>query len=382
MIKYTDKKAYDKLIGQRIQLLFHQPFFAQVCMYLTLIEDPAIPTACTNGKYIKYNPTWINGMTKEAAQGLILHEVGHVILLHQFRKQGREHHRWNIACDHFINLWLLDAGFKLPEGGYHDEQYKGMSSEKIYDLLRDDPNMPKYMEIQLAGGIGDVEQATQEVDGKSVSEQENEIKEIIRQAAVSAKKAGKLPGSLARLIDETLEPQVDWRNELAAFVSIADKADYCFTRPSRRYSGGSVVMPSLYSQTIGQIYLFVDTSGSIGARELNVFGAELRGIAGQFGKPIEVLYVDHHLAGMQTVEPDETADLVPVGGGGTSFEPPFSYLRDEGIQPACAVYFTDGICDDYPDFDPTEQYPVLWVILGDNKNFSPPFGRVLHIAEL
>ncbi|MCK4653767.1 MAG: hypothetical protein KAU01_04920 [Candidatus Cloacimonetes bacterium] len=44
--------------------------------------------------------------------------------------------------------------------------------------------------------------------------------------------------------------------------------------------------------------------------------------------------------------------------------------------PSCAIYFTDGYCDSFPD---SLDYPVLW-ILTDKTNFKPPFGEVIRMG--
>ena len=42
----------------RSQLILVSPFFGTLALRLKPIPDESIPTACTNGEFIKYNPKW------------------------------------------------------------------------------------------------------------------------------------------------------------------------------------------------------------------------------------------------------------------------------------------------------------------------------------
>ena len=48
-----------RIIRARTHLLLDKPYYGFQLLQLDLIEDESIPTACTNGKYIKFNPKFI-----------------------------------------------------------------------------------------------------------------------------------------------------------------------------------------------------------------------------------------------------------------------------------------------------------------------------------
>ena len=48
-------QAYTKA---RAGLILDQPFFGTLSLRLTPIENPDVPTACTDGKVIMFNPKW------------------------------------------------------------------------------------------------------------------------------------------------------------------------------------------------------------------------------------------------------------------------------------------------------------------------------------
>ena len=67
----------------------------------------------------------------------------HCVLSHPLRCGERDPELWNVACDHAINLHLLDQGFILPDDGIHDKKYRDMTAEAIYNQLGDDDRPSK-----------------------------------------------------------------------------------------------------------------------------------------------------------------------------------------------------------------------------------------------
>jgi predicted metal-dependent peptidase len=71
-----------------------------------VIEDDSIPTACTNGKHLKYSPSWIGKLPSNVVKAIVLHEVAHVLFGHNLRRGDRDPRLWNIAADLAINSHL------------------------------------------------------------------------------------------------------------------------------------------------------------------------------------------------------------------------------------------------------------------------------------
>ena len=62
-----------------------------------------------------------------------------------------------------------------------------------------------------------------------------------------------------------------------------------------------------------------------------------------------------------------------MGGGGTSFVPPFEYLEKHKIHPDGLIYLTD-LEGPFPN---KPKYPVLWVSLV--KGNKAPFGKTIYL---
>ena len=126
---------------------------------------------------------------------------------------------------------------------------------------------------------------------------------------------------------------------------------------------------------MGDIVIAVDTSGSIGNKELEQFAGETNAIASEAQpESIRVIYCDAALQGVEEFGPSDPIQLSPRGGGGTDFVPPFRWVEENGIEPKCLVYLTDLCCDSFPE---APDYPVLWVT---ESGRAAPFGETVRIG--
>lgn len=369
------KTAADNIKKAKVKLILESPFFATLALKFNYIEDPVKSqgTAGVDNKNIYYDPTFINSLTMDEVTGLLAHEVFHPMMGHSTRRQGRHPKRWNYACDYSFNLILKDGGFKLPQGGCMDEQYRNMSAEEIYKILPEPPGGWDSVPY-LAGVVLDANAHTQ----GEIEEIEAEMKQALMQAVMAAKAQGKIPAGMERLVQEILKPKVNWREQLQRFLTQIANSDYSWAKPNRRYIHSGIYLPSLESIETGEIVLLVDTSGSIDNKLLSKFAGEMQGISNAFKIGFKIVYVDADVCGVQEFEADEDLVLDAKGGGGTDFKPGFEWIDDQGIEPACVVYFTDGYCSDFPK---APEYPTLWAVYGSIQKFEPPFGEVLMVEE-
>jgi predicted metal-dependent peptidase len=193
-------------------------------------------------------------------------------------------------------------------------------------------------------------------------------------AAQQAMQAGKFGGSLARLIDHLLQPQLPWRMILSRYLSMLARDDFSYMRPSRRE--GNAIYPSLRSAQVDLI-VAVDTSGSIKDQEISEFIDEIDAIKGQIRARITLLPCDASIieGAPWCYEPWEEFTLPEKmhGGGGTDFRPVFDWIDTQGINPELLVYFTDAE-GPFPLYPPP--YPVVWLIKGKEQ---VPWGERIQL---
>jgi len=363
-----------KLTKAKTTLVLDQPFFGFLLMSkLQFVKRDEIPTMATDGRKVYYNSAFVDSLPMKQLVGVLAHEVMHLALCHHTRRNAREMTKWNVACDFAINPLLKTSGFELPSGILDDPKFKDKYSEEIYSMLPPSMKFP-------SNGIGEVMDATNEAGGRASSAdralQEADWKVATAQAALIAKQRGKLPGDLERFIEEIMEPVVDWREKLKNFVMETLMADYSWSRPNRRFIWQNIYLPSTIREGMGEIVVWVDTSGSIDNEMLSKFAAEIRAIAHEC-KPsaLYVVYIDAAVARVDTFHPadGDEIEIRPAGGGGTDFAPGFEWVEKQGIKPVCGIYLTD-LCGSFPDEHPT--YPVLWVT--DSRQVAP-FGETVRV---
>jgi len=381
----------------RAGLIMDQPFFGTLSLKLKLSENNNMTsTMSTNGSEIVYNSGFAEQLPLDQLKGVFSHEVLHCVFDHTTRRGERDPEDWNRACDYAINPILLDAGFKLPDPLY-DPKYKGMTAEQIYPLIhkkkpsgkngkkgngkKGNGKNGKMSDPGKCGGVHDPtgSNGKKPMTPSEKKEQENDWKISAAQAAQQAKAVGSMPGELGRIIDELFETKVDWKAVLRNFIEKTAKNDYSWKFPNKRYMHLGMYLPSLFSEELGTIIIGIDTSGSVGNRELEQFASEITSILQDFPKlEVDVVYCDAQVAHTEkfTFE-DLPLTLTARGGGGTRFTPVFDWVKENDIHPKCLIYFSDMWCNDYPDEPP--EYPTLWARTEKNDSYTAPFGEMIDV---
>lgn len=365
----------------------------------TSVEDKPI-TAYTDGVNKRYGRAFLTAICKEDAEvnGLILHENLHIVLRHTL--YGRDmfmenKDRANRAADYVVNgiiMAIKDKKLvKLPEGGCYDPRFDNMNMRQVYNILKDeeggggggkgrpDPNGDP------SNGSGGGEYQFDEHDfnadmtDEELKDMDGRIDRAIREGAILA---GRLGVDLPRAITEMLEPHVDWRREFADFVSSTCKGkdEYTWRRFNRRMLPNDMYLPTVENETIGEIVVGIDTSGSIGQEQLNEFATELVSIAEAVQpESIRILWWDTKVHGEQlfTENYEQIGSLLkPLGGGGTRVSSVSEYINKKKIKAECVVVFTDGYLEN--DVVWNINSPTLWLVT-ENKGWIPPTGKVVFV---
>lgn len=355
----------DALTRARTQLILDHTFFGQLALRLPLVEKPSIPTAAVDGKHIYYNPEFMAKHSGPQLKTILAHEVMHCVFDHIGRRQDRNHRKWNQAGDYVINLALVDAGFEPVKEWLYNKAYVGMSSDEVYNLIPEDPD---------GDGPGDPLDDCMDGDQNDVETIATDWKIATIQAANAARAEGKLPASLARFVEELTTTKLDWRAMLRRFITETSKDDYSWTRPNRRFLNQGFYLPTLYSESMGEIVVGIDTSGSISQAMLNMFGGEIKAIV-QSTRPskVHVVYCDAEVNHVDEFGPNDDLVFELHGGGGTAFKPVFDYVDEKGIKPVCLVYLTD-LYGDATFAQP--EYPVMW---GCTTSQEAPWGETVPV---
>ena len=387
--------ARDKRIEKaQLKVLFQVPFFAPAVCKLPVVWDPAIPTACTDGKEIRWNGEWFDKLQDQEVVTVLCHEVMHCMQGHLWRMPASgDPQVWNEACDHAVNLSLKEFSNLVmakrladpfpfpPENICADPQYANTAEEVIYQKLSQKPR-GKGGKGGSGNGPGKGWKPFGDFGpGKGDAAQQKQIKtdweHTLIQCAELAKGRGDVPGEIQRLVGELLDPKVPWYEILRQWLREQASDDYNWMKPNKLYGESEFILPILESERVGPVVFATDTSGSIDNTMLKHFQSEKQACLDDM-KPSRLLdiYCDTKIQKVAEYRMGEQIALDAPGGGGTSFVPVFSHIAKLEETPKCLVYLTD-LDGTFPDKDPG--YPVLWIAYGGGD--KAPFGEVIQVNK-
>jgi predicted metal-dependent peptidase len=353
----------------------------------SIIEEKT--TAYTDGRNKKYSREFVSKLTDQELRGLIMHENLHVALKHipRFKKEFKaEPMLVNASADYVVNdiiMNLKDRSFcSLPSGGLYDAKYHNWSVREVYNDLKKQQeedkksgkSITKYDtldEHDFESAEGMSEEDTKELEGK--------IDRALREGGILA---GRMGSKMPRSIEDLLTPKVNWRDVLKEFISSSMRGadEYTWRRFNKRLMVNDLYMPSLENETVGELVVAIDTSGSIGSAEITEFASELVSICDVVTpSQVRVLWWDTEVHGEQIFTPSNYAHikelLKPQGGGGTEVSCVSRYINEKKIQAEATIVFTDGYLES--DIQWNIQSPTLWLVT-QARDFIPPVGKVIR----
>lgn len=396
----TNLDVVTKIKKARLSLLFNNPFFGSLIMQLPLQEENTwCTTAAVDGRYIYWNRKFFEGLTLDEVIFVLAHEVMHVVYDHFGRRGHRDPGYFNMAGDYVINAMLTNEkigampmkpvvdkdenGNTSQRVGLYDKRYEGWTSEAVYDdLLKRQVKKQMTLDVHIQMGKDGQDGAGKkanggipiEVDEATLKEIRESLKDKVLQAAQAA--AGKMPASIARLVDHLVEAKINWRDYIRETIQSQLTADYTWHKPNRRHHGSDVVFPSLIKEETIDVEVSIDQSGSISTEMARDFLSEIHGITQQYAQfTIAVSTFDTKLYNRQVFtndNVDELLDYEPKGGGGTRIPVVFDYLKKHSIEPKLLIMFTDLEDDSHGD---PNYCNTLWLVNNPyNKSIVPEFG--------
>lgn len=418
-----------------VRLMLKFPFWSELYYSMGVVEDYTIPTLATDGRTLWVNPDFWKTMTLSVKISAIAHEVAHKMLLHCTRRGHRNPLLWNIAADYVVNNMLAENGMELGKSWLHNPKYAGWSVEAVYsDLEKQAQQQQQQPQPQGGQGNGEVEQSKgegeagqesdepgdedseggsdagaqpgqqggtvsvsvpgvtqeqmdqhahdiKEVEGSPEQKEkyEQEVQKAVQKAIMTARAMGSMPAGVEVAVEDAYEPAKEpWYNHLHRFMQSLSVAEYNWAKINKKIGAvHGFCAPHHYSESLGEIVLGYDTSGSVcNAADQAQFSAHVQAIFGE-AKPAKV-HVCYFDAKVQRVDVYEQGDMEfvnkPKGGGGTDFRPVFDYIEQEGIVPAVLIMLTDTY-GTFPAVEP--EYPVIWASVEAQGN--APWGDVIYV---
>ena len=413
--KSGEKRSAMKRITEiRSEIMERFPFYGSLLLHLK-VAFANCGTACTDMDMIYYDLGWIQKLDREELLFLTMHELLHCVLMHPVRGKQKEDFIYNVAADIVVNSHIfhelqypldftIDGEIPMhvsPDG----MEGRLQTAEEVYQKIltrRNESSRQESGKSKMGGGDGEIPDSDSLLDRHDIWRTVNESDSIVDKWKVrieeAAKAAGKnfAPGIFRDVqLDFSHESKVDWRAALRNFLqSSFEEFDYSFLPPDRRFSPVEYgfALPGFFPvetpDIVKDLWLFVDTSGSMADQTLNEIYSEIRYLLEQIeGVRGRLSFFDRVVTDPENFE--NVSDLVkirPKGGGGTSFLCIFDYLKkyekehggifepefeagypeENSRMPGAVIIITDGYAYLPPEKETGLKVPLLWVLVGTN----------------
>jgi predicted metal-dependent peptidase len=370
------EKAMDKLtLSHVLRHMILNPdgkttFYAKVIQKMRRVETKEVTYAAVGvektGITLYYNPESVGKLSYDQLVYVLSHEILHVVFRHQQRSGGTVSTRDNVAADLAVNsiLGKIDLPILFAGEGQFQKLPAGKSYEWYYMNLPDDKK-----DDEGGGAKGhDNFDGHKKRDGKADSCANAHVDKAVREAYSEAKKQGNMPADLESAIGEMLKPRVNWKVELRKF---GGQFAQMGTRPSRKRMNRRVpifgVVPGEVNRYTTKLLYAIDTSGSMGAKEVNAAAREMKALP----IPYTMIECDAAIHGVTKMTRWKKFCGKVRGGGGTDFRPVFEYAKKGGYT---GIIF---VTDLYGEFPANNKIRTLW--LSTVKDMKAPFGKTIFL---
>jgi predicted metal-dependent peptidase len=350
------------------------PLLASLAAAFEIIEDAelcqrldiSLAAVNTEIQRIYINPKF--PWTANQLKFVMAHELLHVGLRHEARRQGRDPFLWNIACDYVINAWLIEMGIgEMPTPSLMLDLTLGFeheSAEALYDrIVKDLRLMRRLQKERTLRGIGKSDMLGERPPSWWTG-MGCDLDTFYRRALsegldlhLAQVQRGFLPGDLVEEIKSILQPPIPWDVKLGQWLDNyfpPITARRSFARASRRQSATPDIPRAVYikplelmaARTFGVV---LDTSGSMDKNTLaRGLGAIASYALSREVPQLRLIQCDAGIHDMGYIEPESLLETVEVKGrGGTVLQPAIERLESAPNFPQDApiLIITDGECD-------------------------------------
>jgi len=395
----------ERLAALRMQMLEMHPFWGYLLLQMRLVPALRLPAfAATDAiNHIWFNPALTRDLDVRELGFVLAHEVCHQVLASMERRNGREEFKWNIATDYTINAMVADITipgasqwghnrlYQIPKDGLLNLKYHDWVAEVIYeDLCRKELKIgPVALEVILPGENGTelqlpvVSDHQGGIDIHLPQELGTDQQELLRERILAAVEnfhansdRGDLPKGLLRSAGRLEAPKIPWQRVLHHYAdAIMNGNDYSLARPNKHYWAQDLVVPGHYSESVSNLVVALDSSGSMSEENIREVTKEIRGMVSNV-QDVTLIVADS--AVQQVIPLDGLEEILKSGafrgGGGTDHICVFEYIAEHHLNPRVFIGLSD-LYSHFPEKKPP--YPLLWLVPEDHG--EPPWGKVIEL---
>lgn len=156
---------------------------------------------------------------------------------------------------------------------------------------------------------------------------------------------GLLPGEMQQQLAKNVKPRkVPWQRVLRQEVGLLVRGQQFSHARFNRRQPVRMDLPGKVTRLVGEVNVFVDNSGSVSDHELSQALATIQRMTKQTQISINLFSFDAKVTAQSKVHPGKQVQFNRHGGGGTSFQCVFNYLREYHVprQGSLTIIITDG----------------------------------------
>lgn len=411
------------------------------------VKDPRCPTLATDGQRMLADPEYYFGLTIFERLFASCHEIAHAMFDHcgqsyRWQKRGTitiggveypfDPKLANYAQDYVINDMLVQAKIGKIKPGWLWNPKIGCHTDNWMDvylklLQRPPPEDPDDDDEEEEGGGGEGEgepsDGTDGEGGPAPNKQEDpqfdthmdpgeasdqsaddaqdkrdnlktawkQAVEVAHKITMESVERGNGGAEMLKFFEQFLEPVVSWTDMITGtFAKKVGAGSYDYRRPDRRLITRDIYAPGRSGHGARRIVVVSDTSFSIFRipKLLERFFGEMYGIISDC-RPMEVIVIWCDAVVQRTVVLESVEDLAEEhkhgaeGGGGTSFIPPFEWIKEQGYDDVDALVYLTDLEGDFPEKEDEPYYPVIWATINHDKEVQAtvPWGEVVEIPR-
>lgn len=373
--KRQDTDAADQATRAVVQLLQSHRLLGEVLLQVPRFYNPAQTATAeltwqSDQLILKINPEQFQHLRTDDQQTLLAHEALHVLWQHPLRYAQHPHPDMvKVATDVAVNQYLAAA----PVGTATLAQLRRLLRKRIparldsqeYLTLLENATVEERERLKKGGlrlnGQGHGQQPTPGTDGhqgwRTVADQASQGNQQIRLANLRRilchawqqtpkRDRGVLPGELVQQLTGPRQPaNFDWQMVLHRQVGKITRGKEESRARFNRRQPLRMDLPGQISHLTADLRIFVDNSGSMTDAEIRRALIEIRNLVARERPVVTIYSFDAKMYGPgQRLRSGRQIEWQRQGGGGTSFQAIFDYLRDHHVSRtgAVIVIITDG----------------------------------------
>ena len=224
---------------------------------------------------------------------------------------------------------------------------------------------------------GDMDLSEGELTTEEKAVLEADVRVEMHEAVESAKRMNNMPAVLQKFTSKIMEVKTPWHSKLLRFMTEPSDDDFSWVKLDRRFVAQDEYLPWFDGQSMGEVALIWDVSGSIGSRMKDHFASHFNLILDTC-QPSKVIAVPCH----SRVVVDDIVEYKPEDypvtlncrqSGGTDMTEGLKYVYQNYPDVELIIVLTDGYTPFGKDLYGT---PTLWAI---TTNVVADWGETVQI---